>query len=170
MFGTSISRNISPRDLDGSGGEPDQQSKGGKELDGEDLKRRESQLRSNQPSADLATTRWRAKKFLPRNELSHDSIQFVVAADDGTLRAYKRYRNARLNQSVDLAAASSSNLLLGTSDRKDTFEDQKSQSNAALDDEQASPKAAVDRAANRKFLKQFRRDLASVDSPVKDYK
>lgn len=72
LFG-SISRNVSPRNVDASRQDPEE-PKTGRETD-EDLARRyESQARSYQQIDDLASSKWKIKKFLPRNEISHDSI------------------------------------------------------------------------------------------------
>ena len=39
-----------------------------------------------------------------------------------------------------------------------------------IDDQRVANDLQVDRQYNKRFLKQFKRDLADVDSPVKDYK
>lgn len=104
-----------------------------READDDMNNRFDSQAKSYQQIDDLASSKWKIKKFLPRNEISHDSIQFVVAGEDGTMRTYKKYRNSKMNQSVDLANASSHTILLEQSmqlrDKKNMFADQQSDSN-----------------------------------------
>ena len=39
-----------------------------------------------------------------------------------------------------------------------------------VDDQRDVADLQADRQKNKKFLKQFKRDLTNVDSPVKDYK
>ena len=178
LFGTSISRNISPRNMLDPRDDPEEHAKRSKETD-EEVNRYDSQIRSYQPE-DLASSKWKMKKFLPRNEISHDSIQFMVAAEDGTARTYKRYRNSKMNQSVDFPNSSSHNILLEPRTRTDgrhkMFDDEESHSRSRqpldiVGDEQRNSVAVQgDRAANRKFLKQFRADLTNIDSPVKGYK
>lgn len=93
------------------------------------------------------------------------------------MRTYKKYRNSKMNQSVDLANASSHTILLEAStrlqDRKHMFDDHQSHSHlgeGTPDEHKYASAAHAERTTNRKILKQFRRDLANVDSPVKDYK
>ena len=57
---------LDPRD------DPEEHAKRSKETD-EEVNRYDSQIRSYQPE-DFASSKWKMKKFLPRNEISHDSI------------------------------------------------------------------------------------------------
>ena len=129
----SVGRNVSPRGFESVRDDRDEHFKARKDPEDELVNRKDSQFKSHNQIDDFASSKWKMKKFMPRHEISHDSIQFTVAAEDGTRKRYKKYRNSKMNQSYDFAANASSHSILveGNTelrDRKHMFQDQQSQS------------------------------------------
>lgn len=77
--------------------EHDEHFKSRKDPEDDLAQRKESHVKSLNQIDDFASSTWKIKKYVPRHEISHDSIQFTVAAEDGTRKRYKKYRNSKMN-------------------------------------------------------------------------
>lgn len=92
----SMGQQVSPRGFESVREEHDEHYKTRKDPEDDLAHRKESQFKSHNQIDDFAST-WKMKKYMPRHEISHDSIQFTVAAEDGTRKRYKKYRNSKMN-------------------------------------------------------------------------